>query len=177
MSVIAGPPQPLEKEVQPETGRHRKRDELVTGGEPKRDWSVGFITGHRTRVIVTMALLTMVLYEAQDVLWSGGYSQPHGWLQDSWSYGTLLWLAAIPAATLGLVGMLTFRYPDPKVLDAVEPITQTVALRIVSKGKNVAALRKTINRCLKEMGQRTRCSRSASKWWSTKSGSDRTCYR
>lgn len=118
--------------------------------EPVRDWSVGFVTGHRTRIVLSMTLITVTLYMMQNALWPHGRS-PTGGAQMTWSWLSLLWVTAIVPGALGLAGMLFFRHPTD--LDGVVRIPQLVSWRIVSRGTNIDALRSTIERCQKEMSR------------------------
>ncbi|MFZ3009948.1 MAG: glycosyltransferase family 2 protein [Candidatus Microsaccharimonas sp.] len=118
--------------------------------EPRRDWALGFITGHRTRIVLSMSLITLALFAVQMYLWSNSVLPP---LSDFWgmvaTYSSVLWIMAVPAAFLGLLGMLAYKYP--KNLDDVPPIEQLVVFRICSKGDNIRMVRETIKRCIVEM--------------------------
>jgi len=116
--------------------------------EPVRDWSFGILTGHRLQVICLMVLGIVFLYCLQGVLWPHS-SSPQTFIGHVWAWCSLLWLGAVIPGTLGLAGMLAFRYPER--LDAVEPIDKLVLWRIVSRGTNVEALSETIRRCQVEM--------------------------
>lgn len=118
--------------------------------EPRRDWSIGFITGHRTRIIVCMTLITLALFAYQDWLWPNGRRPDNTW-QEVWSWGSFLWITATIPGTLGLFGMLYYRHPT--TLDDLPKINNLVSFRIVSRGQNIDALRSTILRCRTEMAK------------------------
>jgi len=118
--------------------------------EPIRDWSFGFLTGHRTTVIVSMILAIALLYVAQALVWPVAKA-PHSILGYVWSWGALLWLGAVIPGTMGLIGLLAYRHSED--LDDVKAIQNLVSFRIVSRGTNVEALTETIRRCQKEMAR------------------------
>ena len=132
------------------SGRHRPHrvDSPARPFEPRRDWHFGFLTGHRVYTALTMTICTVVLYLLQDWIWPKAQA-PHGFWQQVWSWGSLVWLGAVIPGTLGLLGMLAYRHP--RTLDAVSPTSQTVCWRIVTRGTNVEALQSTIRRCQQEM--------------------------
>lgn len=107
------------------------------------------ITTHRLFVIACLTAGIAALYTIQSVLWSHS-STPHGVLEDIWSWGALLWLAAIVPGVCGLIGLLAYRHPK---LDDVGPIQNLVCWRIVSRGTNIEALRSTVKRCQDEMAK------------------------
>jgi len=125
----------------------------VLDEEPQRDWTFGFITGHRTRVVLALAFAMVGLYVFQDFAWHQGSTIGRSDLQRVWSFGGLLWCVIAIPGLLGLFGTLAYRYPDPKTLDAVTPIDYPVCWRIVSYGKNIDALKATIAACQKEMAK------------------------
>lgn len=116
--------------------------------EPMRDWSIGFITGHRSRVVISMSAITIILYLYQEWLWPHSLV-PHGWMEIGWNWGSLLWLGAVIPGTLGLLGMISFSHNHH--LDAISKIDQKVSFRIVTKGSNIEAVASTIRRCQTEM--------------------------
>jgi egghead protein (zeste-white 4 protein) len=118
--------------------------------EPKRDWSLGPVTGHRVTVVLCMALSVFALYQLQGFLWPVG-RPAHGWFEHAWSYGAVLWLSAVVPGAMGLVGLLAFRHAER--LDEVRAIPCLVSWRIVSRGDNVEALTATIRRCQREMAR------------------------
>jgi egghead protein (zeste-white 4 protein) len=109
--------------------------------EPRRDWHLGFITGHRLAVVLCLAFMIDGLYHLQDFLWPRGLA-PVTPLQITWSWFDLLWLGAVIPGIAGLIGLLMFSHP--RHLDEVKPIPQLVVWRIVSKGTNRHALTETI---------------------------------
>lgn len=118
--------------------------------ERARDWEWGLITGHRLRVASYLCIAIFTLSLLQELI--GLRSQrPVELFDQIWSWGTLLWLGAVFPVTIGLVGMLSFRFPNN--LDDVEPIANTICWRIVSSGKNLDVLRDTIDRCKEEMAR------------------------
>lgn len=135
-NIVAGPDSP----------------EFVTSEvrEPKRDWSLGPVTGHRVSVVLCMSLGVLALYQLQGFLWPEG-RPAHGWFEQAWSYGAILWLSAVVPGLMGLVGLLVFRHAER--LDEVRPISVLVCWRIVSRGDNVEALTGTIRRCQREMAR------------------------
>lgn len=97
-----------------------------------------------------MTVEMMLLYAFQAYLWPQS-RYPQSFLEQLWSWGSLLWVGAAIPGTFGLIGMVQFRHPVH--LDTVKPIKNLVCWRIVSKGTNVEALRATIRRCQKEMAK------------------------
>jgi egghead protein (zeste-white 4 protein) len=118
--------------------------------EPKRDWGLGPVTGHRVAVVLCMTLFTLGLLKLQSVLWPSSKG-PVGLLPEAWNWGTLLWLGAVIPGAAGLVGMLMFRHS--RRLNEAAPIPQMVSWRIVSRGTNVEALTSTVRRCQAEMAK------------------------
>ena len=118
--------------------------------EPRRDWSFGFITGHRLRVIAYLFGMMATLYVIQDLIWPYG-KKPISILDHTWSWMSLLWITAVIPGTLGLLGMLAFRFPTD--LDEVRPVNRLVCWRIVSRGDNIEALTSTVRRCQEEMAK------------------------
>ena len=117
-------------------------------GEPVRDWSLGVLTGHRSRIVVTMTLGMLGLYWLQDFLWPVAL-RPVSLLDNVWAWAGVVWLGAVVPGFLGLLGALSFRHAAD--LDEVAGIDQLVVFRIVSRGTNREALASTILRCVKEM--------------------------
>ncbi len=118
--------------------------------EPRRDWSLGYISGHRLRVVTYMVFGITLLYVLQAYFWQSS-RPPQGMVENIWSWGSLLWIGAIIPGGLGLAGLLSYKHPCS--LDEVRPMKHKVALRIVSRGTNVEALTDTIRRCQKEMAK------------------------
>lgn len=116
--------------------------------EPRRDWTVGVLTGHRLRVVVWFMLAVVALFAVQARLWPDG-AHPGTWYGEIWSWGSLVWLSALIPATLGFIGMIWYRHPSD--LDDVAPIDNLVVFRIVSRGDNAEALLDTVQRCRREM--------------------------
>lgn len=125
---------------------HGERD--LIDPEPVRDWSLGFVTGHRLQTLSYIIIGIIALYGLQAWLWPVSRS-PHTMIEYVWSWGSLLWLGAVIPGSLGLAGMLKFSHP--KHLDTVRPINNLVSWRIVSRGTNVEVLTNTIRRCQVEM--------------------------
>jgi egghead protein (zeste-white 4 protein) len=116
--------------------------------EPVRDWSLGFVTGHRTRIVLCMTLAILGLYLLQDFLWPVA-AQPASFADSLWDSASVVWLGAVIPGLLGLLGALAFRHPTH--LDTVAPIRQLVVFRIVTRGTNREAVASTILRCVDEM--------------------------
>lgn len=118
------------------------------GVEPKRDWQVGFLTGYRLLAVAWVAVLVVAMFALQDLLWPVR-QDPKTFLQEVWSWASVLWVAAALPGFLGLLGMMCFRQPTH--LDNVPRTGHLVSWRIVSRGTNLEALRATILKCRKEM--------------------------
>lgn len=118
--------------------------------EPARDWSLGWLTGHRTRMVMYLALTIAGLYALQAWLWPSD-AEPRGWAEQLWTWTSLLWIGPALSAFGGLAGLLMFRHS--RSLDQAEPIPQLVAFRIVSRGFNVEVLTSTVRRCQAEMAK------------------------
>lgn len=118
--------------------------------EPKRDWNIWFLTGHRFFVSVYLIAGIIILYAFQYLLWSEG-KIPQNFIEIFWSLGTFLWVSQIVPVVLGLMGIMAFRHPCH--LDSVPAMEHEVCFRIVSRGTNVSALTKTIQRCQIEMSR------------------------
>jgi egghead protein (zeste-white 4 protein) len=108
------------------------------------------LSGHRIRVVIYLILCIASLYALQDLLWPRSRA-PQSLFAHIWSWGSVLWLAAMVPGTIGLLGLLAFRHPT--TLDSVQPIHRLVVWRIVSYGKNVDVLIETIRRCQSEMAK------------------------
>jgi egghead protein (zeste-white 4 protein) len=118
--------------------------------EPIRDWSFGFLTGHRLMVFIWLISGIAILYGIQNVLWPVS-RDPQTLFEVVWSWGSLLWLGAVIPGTLGLAGLFAYRHSDS--LDSAQPIQNLVSFRIVSRGTNIEALTDTVRRCQKEMAK------------------------
>lgn len=126
----------------------RPRRRLRIQPEPFRDWSYGFLSGHRLLVALSLVGGIAFLYLLQYLLWPE--FRPAATLGEQiWSWGSVLWAGAIVPGTLGLIGLFTFRHPTN--LDKVKPMDWLVSLRIVSRGTNIEALSETIRICQMEM--------------------------
>jgi len=117
--------------------------------EPVRDWSFGFITGHRTRIVVSMVSIILI-----SLVWY--FISPEGRLPTTlldkiWSWSSLIWLNSLLPGTVGLFGTFTYRHPT--TLDDVQPINRTICWRIVTSGKNINVVLRTIRRCQSEMAK------------------------
>ena len=116
--------------------------------EPRRDRNWGPVTTHRIQVVALMVAGVAALFTLQDWLW-GDTSKPTAWYGQAWSWASTIWLSAFIPSIVGLLGMLWYRHPND--LEEVEPITNLVVWRIVSRGSNIEALHGTIQRCHDEM--------------------------
>lgn len=117
--------------------------------EPVRDWTCGFLTGHRIRLVVS--LFSLVLFSS---LWSVVFpadKPPTTLFDEVWSWTSLLWLSGIISGTLGLLGAFAYRHPES--LDDAEPISRPICWRIVTAGKNIDIVLRTIRRCQTEMAR------------------------
>ena len=117
--------------------------------EPVRDWRVGWITGHRARVIV-FAVSAIVILLASHSLSPAG-TPPRTLVEEIASWASLLWLGALLPGSLGLIGTLLYRFPSD--LDEVRPINKMICWRIVTAGKNIDVVLSTIRRCQAEMAK------------------------
>jgi egghead protein (zeste-white 4 protein) len=114
------------------------------------DWAIGFVTGHRVRVVAIFLAGITALTFLQHLFWPYLVAPSTG-LGAVWSWGSLLWLGPLVAALLGMVGLLAYRHPTR--LGAVRPINKLVSWRVVSRGTNIEALSQTIRRCRAEMNR------------------------
>ncbi|HLH12717.1 MAG TPA: glycosyltransferase family 2 protein [Methylovirgula sp.] len=117
--------------------------------EPVRDWSFGFITGHRTRIIVS--ILSLMVISSIWYFVSPAAKPPASVIDKLWSWSSLLWLSGLLPGSVGLVGALLYRHPTR--LDDAEPISQPICWRIVTAGKNINVVLRTIRRCQNEMAK------------------------
>ena len=118
--------------------------------EPRRDWKVWVLSGHRFLVLLYLSVGIAALYAFQAWLWPVR-TLPHSLFGEAWSLGTLLWITAVVPGAMGLAGLITYKHP--RHLDHVRPMQTLVCLRIVSRGTNVEALTNTIRRCQREMAR------------------------
>jgi hypothetical protein len=95
---------------------------------------------HRVHVLGITSLVTLVLYAMQGILWPHD-PLPHGWLASDWAIGTWLWAIGIFPQAAELTGMMLWK-PPPTT--EVRHIRHVVTYRVVSRGINVGALRRTI---------------------------------
>jgi egghead protein (zeste-white 4 protein) len=90
--------------------------------EPVRDWRLGWITGHRARVIAFTVSVTAILLAVHS-LWPIGRS-PRTLVEEIISWVSLLWLGALLPGSLGLIGTLLYRFPSD--LDDIRPIDKMI---------------------------------------------------
>jgi egghead protein (zeste-white 4 protein) len=115
--------------------------------EPVRDWRLGWVTGHRARVIAFTVCVVALLLGSHSLSRSG---RPPGTLSEEMvSWASLLWLGAVLPGSLGLIGTLLYRFPSD--LDDIGPIANLICWRIVTAGKNIDVVSSTIRRCQAEM--------------------------
>jgi egghead protein (zeste-white 4 protein) len=117
--------------------------------EPIRDWRLGWITGHRTRVIVFTFSVVAALLAAH---WLSTAGRPPQTVVDvivAWS--SLVWLGALLPGSLGLIGTLYYRFPSD--LDDISPINRMICWRIVTAGNNIDVVLSTVRRCQTEMAK------------------------
>ena len=69
----------------------------------------------------------------------------------AWSWGSLIWLSGMIPGTIGLLGALAYRHPTS--LDDVKPANKTICWRIVTSGRNIDIVLRTIRRCQSEMAR------------------------
>src|SRR5579862_7859253 len=117
--------------------------------EPRRDWSLGIITGHRTRLAVSILFIILISSAWSFISPSG--PPPTKLFDKIWSWSSLLWLSGIVPGTVGLLGAFAYRHPS--ALDAAQPINRTICWRIVTAGKNIDIVLRTIRRCQTEMAK------------------------
>jgi len=117
--------------------------------EPVRDWRVGWITGHRARVIAFTTSVTAILLAAHSLSPVGRSLRTLAEEIASWL--SLLWLGAFLPGSLGLIGTLLYRFPSD--LDDIRPINRMICWRIVTAGKNIDIVLSTIRRCRSEMAK------------------------
>lgn len=123
--------------------------QIVIPKEPRRDWAWGLFTGHRLYSVAYLTLGIAFLYVFQDLVWPRG--RPVVTLSEYiWSCFSLLWITGgVIPGTVGFIGQLMYTHPDD--LDDVQPTTQKVVFRIVSRGTNRDALIATIRSCQDRM--------------------------
>lgn len=117
--------------------------------EPVRDWTWGPVTGHRIRLITSL-LLIILFTSIWYILFPAG-KLPATPFDKVWSWASLIWLSGIVPGTIGLLGAFAFRHPTS--LDDVRPISQPICWRIVTAGKNIEIVLRTIRRCQTEMAR------------------------
>ena len=91
---------------------HPTRDRAATpiSREPIRDWRLGWMTGHRARVIVFTASVIAILLASRSL--SPPDKPPATLLEEIVSWASLLWLGALLPGSLGLVGTLLLQLPS-----------------------------------------------------------------
>src|SRR5919107_4789854 len=72
--------------------------------EPTRDWSFGFLSGHRLRIVSYLIIGIVALYILQSWFWPTR-NTPETIIGHVWSWGSLLWLGAVIPGICGLTGM------------------------------------------------------------------------
>lgn len=131
---------------------HQQRNSLhklrVTSPlERRRDWSFGFLTGHRIISLLCVIILLMDDYWLQDFLWPE--QSVNSGFRKIFAKGAILWLTCLVPCVCGLFGILLYRHNDK--LDDVPSMTNFVVWRIVSRGTNRDALAATVTRIQHEM--------------------------
>jgi beta-1,4-mannosyltransferase len=117
--------------------------------EPVRDWRLGWMSGHRARVVAFTVSVIAVLLASHSLSPAG---RPPGTLvEEIVSWMSLLWLGALLPGSLGLIGTLLYRFPPD--LDDVRPTNRMICWRIVTAGKNIDVVLSTIRRCQAEMAR------------------------
>lgn len=117
--------------------------------EPVRDWRFGWMTGHRTRVIVFVVSAFGILLAASSLSPHG--RPPQSLFEEMISWLSLLWLGALVPGSLGIIGALFYRLPSD--LDDIGPISNMICWRIVTAGENINVVLSTIRRCQTEMAK------------------------
>ena len=127
----------------------RERGSTAIPREPVRDWRLGWMSGHRARVLAFTVTVIAVLLASHYASMAG---RPPGTLvEEVVSWMSLLWLGALLPGSLGLIGTLLYRFPLD--LDDVRPINRMICWRIVTAGKNIDVVLSTIRRCQAEMAR------------------------
>src|SRR5579863_3236858 len=78
--------------------------------EPRRDWSLGFITGHRARLAISILFIILISSAWSFISPSG--PPPTKLFDEIWSWSSLLWLSGIVPGTVGLLGAFAYRHPS-----------------------------------------------------------------
>jgi beta-1,4-mannosyltransferase len=128
------PTQPIHRHAPASQNRHIRGTEY--------EYPKWVTTRHRIMVVITVSLITAVLYAVQHLLWPHS-PDPHGWLPETWGWLSVLWALPFIPAAFELTGLLLWRAPRAPV----RPIPNLVCWRIVSRGINKEALRETITAC------------------------------
>lgn len=103
----------------------------------------------RVAVILAIAVLWIAVYAAQTAIWDLGRAPANTW-ETILSWVSIVWVLPILPAGLALLGYLHYRRPE--IGSALyEPLENLVSFRIVSRGQNAAALRKTVESVRREM--------------------------
>jgi egghead protein (zeste-white 4 protein) len=127
----------------------RERGCTAIPREPVRDWRLGWMTGHRARVIAFTVSVIAILLASHSL--SPADRPPQTLVEEIVSWTSLLWLGALLPGSLGLIGTLFYRFPSD--LDDVRPINSMICWRIVTAGKNIDVVLSTIRRCQAEMAK------------------------
>lgn len=117
--------------------------------EPVRDWAWGVVTGHRLRI--TISLFAIILFSSGWYIFFPAGKPPVTEFDKAWSWASLIWLSGMIPGTVGLLGALSYRHPS--TLDDATPINRPICWRIVTAGKNIEIVRRTIRRCQEEMAR------------------------
>ena len=78
--------------------------------EPVRDWRLGWMTGHRARVIVFTVSMIAILLASHSLSPAG--RPPRTLVEEIASWASLLWLGALLPGSLGLIGTLLYQFPS-----------------------------------------------------------------
>ncbi len=115
--------------------------------EPVRDWAWGAITGHRLRLLASLFLI--VFFSSIWYILFPAAKLPATSADKAWAWASLIWLSGMIPGTVGLLGAFAYRHPTS--LDDAEPIKQRICWRIITSGKNIEIVQRTIRRCQAEM--------------------------
>lgn len=105
------------------------------------DLNYAKVSGFKMYLLLVFFLLIAILLYAYLCIFHTAIV-PMSYLQHFWAIGHYLWIASVPFTFLGLMGMLFYRKEN---LEYVKSVDNLVSFRIVSYGKNVEALRGSIN--------------------------------
>ncbi len=76
---------------------------------------------------------------------------PATFFDKTMAWSSLLWLTALLPGSVGLLGTLAYRHSA--TLDDVQPINRRICWRIVTAGRNIEVVLRTIRRCQSEMAK------------------------